>query len=184
MIRRGEMNCLHPAGVTVNICVSMLILLILFSGSCTVARHTGSAGIPGRFLENPAISGSHTGIVLYDQETGEYLYEHNSHKYFIPASNTKLATLYAGMKYLGSGIPGIEYLDYNDTLFLRATGDPTFLLMDFPDQPVMSFLQKTEKPVAFIEPAWETGAHGFGWPWNFYLSYYMVERSPFPFTEM
>jgi serine-type D-Ala-D-Ala carboxypeptidase/endopeptidase (penicillin-binding protein 4) len=100
-----------------------------------------------RFLDNPAISGSHTGIAIYDLETAEYLYEYNGDKYFIPASNTKLATLYAGLKYLENGIPGIEYLDYNDTLFVRATGDPTFLLMDFPDQPVLSFLQNTQKPV-------------------------------------
>lgn len=160
--------------------ILLLILFVLFSGSCASPRYAGRTGIPGRFLDSPSISGSHVGIALYDQESGEYLYQYNSDKYFVPASNTKLATLYAGLKYLGTGIPGIEYLEYNDTLFVRATGDPTFLLMDFPGQPVLSFLQNAEKPLAFIEPAWETNALGFGWPWNFYLNYYMAERSPFP----
>ena len=158
----------------------IFVLATLILVSCTSPKYLGRTSIPARFLDHPAISGSHTGVAIYNLETAEYFYEHNSDKYFVPASNTKLATLYAGLKYLENGIPGIEYLDYNDTLFVRATGDPTFLLMDFPDQPVLSFLQNTQKPVAFTEPAWETGAYGFGWPWNFYLNYYMAERSPFP----
>jgi serine-type D-Ala-D-Ala carboxypeptidase/endopeptidase (penicillin-binding protein 4) len=159
---------------------SLVISLTLILAACSSPKHLGRTNLPGRFLDNPAISGSHVGIAIYDLQSRRYVYHHYGDKYFVPASNTKLATLYAGLKYLENGIPGIEYLDYNDTLFVRATGDPTFLLMDFPDQPVLSFLQNIEKPVTFIEPAWETGALGFGWPWNFFLNYYMAERSPFP----
>lgn len=161
-------------------CFSFFVLATLILASCTSPKYLGRTSVPARFLDHPAISGSHTGIAIYDLENREYIFQYNGDKYFVPASNTKLATLYAGLKYLENGIPGIEYLDYNDTVFVRATGDPTFLLMDFPDQPVLSFLQNTRKPVAFTDPAWETGAYGFGWPWNFYLNYYMAERSPFP----
>ncbi len=164
----------------VECCFSIFVLAALILASCASPKYLGRTPVPARFLDNPAISGSHTGIAIYDLENREYIFQHNGDKYFVPASNTKLATLYAGLKYLGNGIPGIEYLDYSDTLFVRATGDPTFLLADFPDQPVLSFLQNTRKPVAFAEPAWETGALGFGWPWNFFLNYYMAERSPFP----
>jgi serine-type D-Ala-D-Ala carboxypeptidase/endopeptidase (penicillin-binding protein 4) len=159
---------------------SLLITAAFILAACSSPKYLGRTPLPERFLDRPAIAGSHVGIAIYDLKSMEYLYQHNGDKYFVPASNTKLATLYAGLKYLGTGIPGVEYLYFNDTVFLRATGDPTFLLMDFHEQPILSFLQNAEKPVAFIEPAWETSALGFGWPWNFYLNYYMAERSPFP----
>ena len=149
-------------------------------GSCTSPRHLGRTPIPDRFLENPAISDTHVGIAVYDTERREYIYTHNSDKFFVPASNVKIPTLYAGLKCLGDSIPGIQYFEYNDTIFLYSTGDPTFLLMDFPVQPVFEFLQNSDKPTAFVEPEWNTGALGYGWPWNFYLNYYMPERSPFP----
>ncbi|TVR70468.1 MAG: hypothetical protein EA408_11235 [Marinilabiliales bacterium] len=157
-----------------------IVLPALFVASCTSPRHLGRTAVPGRFLDDPAISDTHTGIAIYDAETREYIYTHNAEKFFIPASNTKIATLYAGLKYLGGYIPGIHYLDHNDTLFLIPTGDPTFMLHDFPDQPVLDFMQNACKPLVFVEPVWQTGALGYGWPWNFYLNYYMPERSPFP----
>jgi serine-type D-Ala-D-Ala carboxypeptidase/endopeptidase (penicillin-binding protein 4) len=160
--------------------ILIFILITLVFASCSSPKNLGRTRLPGNFLDNPVISGSHVGIAVYDLQTRRYIYQHNGDKYFVPASNTKLATLYAGLKYLGDGIPGLEYLDHNDTIFIRATGDPTFLLTDFKDQPVLSFLQYASKPVVIVEPAWETNALGFGWPWNFYLNYYMAERSPFP----
>lgn len=161
-------------------CVLLFGIILLVGGSCSPLRFTGRTSVTDRFLDNPAVSDSHVGFTIYDPENREYLYEHNSYKSFVPASNIKFFTLYAGLRYLDEGIPGIQYLDYNDTLYLRATGDPTFLLQDFPDQPVMDFLKKAGKPLAFIRPGWKTEALGYGWPWNFYLNYYMAERSPFP----
>ncbi len=159
---------------------AIFIFFILLFGSCTSPRYLGRTTIPDRFLEDPAISDTHVGIAVYDTERREYIYAYNSDKFFVPASNVKLLTLYAGLKYLGDSIPGIQYFKSNDTVFLYPTGDPTFLLMDFPVQPVFEFLQQCDKPIAFIEPEWNTGALGYGWPWNFYLNYYMTERSPFP----
>ncbi len=152
----------------------------VFFASCTSPRHLGRTAIPGRFLDDPAISDTHVGIAVYDAGAGEYVYTHNSEKFFVPASNVKIPTLYAGLKYLGDSIPGIRYAEYNDTVFLYATGDPVFMLEDFAAQPVFEFLHDTDKPLAFVEPVWRTGALGYGWPWNFYLNYYMPERSPFP----
>ncbi len=157
-----------------------VVLPALFVASCTSPRHLGRTALPGRFLDDPAISDTHVGIAVYDAGAREYVYTHNSEKFFVPASNVKIPTLYAGLKYLGDGIPGIRYFEYNDTVFLRATGDPVFMLTDFCEQPVFEFLRNAENPLAFIEPAWQTGALGYGWPWNFYLNYYMPERSPFP----
>lgn len=160
--------------------VIVILIFGVISGSCTSPRHLGRTAIPGRFLDDPAISDTHVGIAIYDAGKGEYVYTHNSDKFFVPASNTKIPTLYAGLKYLDEGVPGIRYYGRNDTVFLLATGDPTFLAADFPEQPVFDFMKRSSAPLVFIEPHWNTGALGYGWPWNFYLNYYMPERSPFP----
>jgi serine-type D-Ala-D-Ala carboxypeptidase/endopeptidase (penicillin-binding protein 4) len=153
--------------------------LAVFS-SCTSPRYLGRTSVPSDFLNHPAIFDTHAGIAIYDLQNKEYLYEHNSGKFFVPASNAKIATLYAGLKYLGEAVPGIQYLDHNDTLFLKATGDPTFLIKDQSLQLVFDFLNNAPGKLVFVEPEWNTEALGYGWPWNFYLDYYMPERSPFP----
>lgn len=161
----------------------LLPLLVLFSlilMSCGTQRHIGRNEIVSEFLDNPAISDTYTGVAIYDADAREYLFTHNADKLFVPASNVKLATLYGGLKYLGDFVPGLEYMELNDTMFVRPTGDPTFLLKDYPDQVVYEFLQNTNSPLVFIEPEWKTEGLGYGWPWTFYLDYYMPERSPFP----
>jgi serine-type D-Ala-D-Ala carboxypeptidase/endopeptidase (penicillin-binding protein 4) len=158
----------------------IIILTVLVITACSPSRHFYRSSLPGNFLDSPAVSDAHAGIAIYDPERREYLYTHNADKFFLPASNVKLATLYAGLKYLEGAVPGIMYMQHDDTIFLRATGDPTFMVSEFASQPVLGFLQNAGMPMVFLEPAWETGALGFGWPWNFYLDYYMAERSPFP----
>ncbi len=158
----------------------LIIFFAILFGSCSSPRYFAGTRIADRFLDDPAVVDTHVGIALYDSGMKKYIYTHNSDKFFVPASNTKLATLYAGLKYLGDSIPGIQYSMHNDTIYLFPTGDPTFMLLDFSGQPVLDFLRGAEKPLVMIEPEHKTAALGYGWPWNFYLDYYMPERSPFP----
>lgn len=167
-------------GRSIHYIVLPLFLIMIAVFSCKSPRQMGRTGIPDKLLENPALYDAHTGIAIYDADNRELIYSFNSDRFFIPASNTKIATLYAGLRYLDDGIPGLQYLKINDTIFLRATGDPTFLVHYFQDQPVFDFLRSTRKPLVFIKPGWQTSALGYGWPWNFYLEHYMAERSPFP----
>lgn len=132
-------------------------------------------------LKDSAISKGHIGICIYDAGSGQYLYNHNADKYFTPASNAKLFTWYAGMKFLGDSIAGIRYMETADSIFLQGSGDPTLLHPDFVHQPVLNFLKQNEKPIAFsinsndhFEPL------GNGWAWNDFESDYMAERSVLP----
>ncbi len=50
----------------------------------------------------------------FDASANKYLYNHNGQKYFVPASNTKLFSCYAALKYLGDSLPGLRYWE-NDT---------------------------------------------------------------------
>ena len=59
-----------------------------------------------QLLENKELKSAHVGIYVYDDSSKKVIADYQSDKYFIPASNTKLFSLYAGMKYLGDSLEG------------------------------------------------------------------------------
>ncbi|MGG9960130.1 D-alanyl-D-alanine carboxypeptidase/D-alanyl-D-alanine-endopeptidase [Ferruginibacter sp. SUN106] len=159
-----------------------LILLCVLNG-CSVSKQI-SKQANTILLKDSSISTGHIGICIYEPATNKYWYNYDATHYFIPASNTKLFTLYAGMKYLGDSLVGLRYNNSTSINNIIPTGDPTFLHPDFRIQPVFDFLQKNIKTIAwskrFINSIWQADALGSGWSWNDYNDDYMAERSPFP----
>jgi D-alanyl-D-alanine carboxypeptidase/D-alanyl-D-alanine-endopeptidase (penicillin-binding protein 4) len=155
-----------------------LIAWILAPGLLT-AQHIGKI-VEREFLDQPELRQTHVGISLFDPATATYLYNYQADKYFVPASNTKLFTLYAGLKYLGDSLVGIRYRETDTALFVTPTGDPSFLHPDFPDQPVVSFLQHTRKPIYLADRNWREKPLGRGWAWDDYNEDFMAERSSLP----
>ncbi len=135
-----------------------------------------------QMLSVKEMSTAHVGVYVYDDSSKKEIASYQSDKYFIPASNTKLFSLYAGMKYLGDSIEGISYSQVDTALFVFAMGDPTFLHPDFQSQPVFDFLKKTDKKIYLICHAnqWHETPWGPGWAWDDYNDDYAIERSPFP----
>ena len=128
-----------------------------------------------------SLGGAHLGVCIYDVKTNTFLTEYNSHKYFVPASNTKLFSCYAGMKYLGDSLVGLRYQDFSDTAInVFPTGDPTFLHRDFVKQPVLNFLQQEQRSIYCVTNAKQVNAFGRGWAWDDYSDDYMAERSALP----
>jgi D-alanyl-D-alanine carboxypeptidase/D-alanyl-D-alanine-endopeptidase (penicillin-binding protein 4) len=136
--------------------------------------------IKKEFWEQPEFQNSHIGVSVYDVDEGKYLYNYQGDKYFLPASNTKIFTLYMGMKYLKDSLPGIRYRENADTFFIYPTGDPSLLHPDFKKQPVIEKLQKTKKKLVLIDNAWKETALGSGWAWDDYNDDYQSERSSLP----
>jgi serine-type D-Ala-D-Ala carboxypeptidase/endopeptidase (penicillin-binding protein 4) len=132
-------------------------------------------------FKDSAISTGNMGICIYEPAADKYWYNHNTSHYFIPASNTKLFSLYAGMKYLADSLVGLRYLTLHDTVFFQPTADPSFLHPDFISQPVFNFFKKN-KTIVYSNPLknWQTQPLGFGWAWDDYNEDYMAERSEFP----
>jgi serine-type D-Ala-D-Ala carboxypeptidase/endopeptidase (penicillin-binding protein 4) len=131
-------------------------------------------------LQDEAFVHAHTGISVYEPATGKYWYNYQAEKYFTPASNTKLATCYAAMKYLGDSLIGIKYDQVNDsTVVIKGMADPSFMHSDYRNNPVFNFLKKY-KNVQIIDPAFDEYL-GAGWGWGDYLEDYMAQRSGFPF---
>src|SRR6185437_3752250 len=156
-----------------------IIAAIILLSSCSVSKKINRTA-KKILLDNPAFIPAHTGISIYDPASGKYWYSYQDEKYFTPASNTKLATCYAAMKYLGDSLVGIKYKQINDsTVIVKGTGDPTFLHSDFTNNPVFDFLKKY-RHIQIVNSKFNDYL-GSGWSWGDYLDYYMAQRSAFPF---
>ncbi|HEY4205511.1 MAG TPA: D-alanyl-D-alanine carboxypeptidase [Puia sp.] len=158
--------------------LSFLLLIAVFGEACSPTKFIKSSA-EAEFTQPGLVSGQ-VGICIYDPAQSTYLYEQQSNKYFIPASNTKLFSLFAGLKYLGDSLVGIRYKETDTAIFLVPSGDPTFLHPDFSYQPVIYFLRRTRKPLWITDGNWQDRPLGRGWAWDDYNDDYMPERSPLP----
>lgn len=131
-------------------------------------------------LQQEGLKQAHIGISIYAPRKNSYLYNYQADKYFVPASNTKLFSMYAAMKWLGDSLPGIRYAETEDSIYLQATGDPTLLHPDFSDHPVIDWLKASGKELVIQQDNWKEKEFGYGWAWDDYNSAYMPERSPLP----
>lgn len=131
-------------------------------------------------LVDSTLQYAHVGVMITDAETKEVIAAHNEHRYFVPASNTKLWTMYAGMKYLGDSLIAGYVAKANDSVVhLRSHADPTFLHPDYKQQPLATLLQQY-KQVNWYNASMATTAYGNGWSWNDYDATYMAPRSSMP----
>ena len=129
---------------------------------------------------NTATFGNHfTGIMIYDPISGDTLYQLNSEKYFTPASNTKIFTLYTSLLLLPKNIPAIKYCNINDTLFIEGTANPSLLHPFLNDSSVIQFL-KGYKNISLNLNNYTDSKFGPGWAWEDYDGYYSPERSALP----
>jgi D-alanyl-D-alanine carboxypeptidase/D-alanyl-D-alanine-endopeptidase (penicillin-binding protein 4) len=129
--------------------------------------------------EKSFFSGHLTGFVLYDLDSQRMIFEKNSQIHFIPASTTKLFTLFASLAILQDSTQTLRYAAAGDTLKVWGSGDPSWKYLDFypPDfqkvwaaYPVIQFSDANQ-----ISPAF-----GYGWQWDDYYYDYAAERSSLP----
>jgi D-alanyl-D-alanine carboxypeptidase/D-alanyl-D-alanine-endopeptidase (penicillin-binding protein 4) len=155
--------------------------LLIFFSSCSVSKQL-SHSANNILINDSTISTGHIGISIYEPATNTYLYNYDATKYFVPASNTKLFTLYAGMKYFGDSLVGLRYsIESGDTI-IYPTGDPSFLYKDFATQPIFAFLKKSDRHLFYASNFFENNdlGLGVGWAWDDYKESYMRHKSKFP----
>jgi serine-type D-Ala-D-Ala carboxypeptidase/endopeptidase (penicillin-binding protein 4) len=160
---------------------NLLVLLIAISAlvSCSPARKIGQWARRD-VINDSALRSAHVGISVFDPATGSYLYNYQGDKYFVPASNTKLPSCYAAMKYLGDSLPGLRYEQRGNDLYIAPTGDPTFLHPEFAIQRVYDVLKNKDLTISLSLQSWKDERWGSGWSWNDYSESYMPERSALP----
>ncbi|HEV7779898.1 MAG TPA: D-alanyl-D-alanine carboxypeptidase/D-alanyl-D-alanine-endopeptidase [Chitinophagaceae bacterium] len=159
--------------------LTLLFSLIVLISSCSVQKKIGrSARID--VINTKPLQAAHVGLCIFDPSTNKYLYNYQGDKYFVPASNTKIPTCYAAMKYLGDSLTAALILDMDTAVVVIPTGDPSLLHTDFKNQPLVEMLRKEKRPVYIAANNWEDEPLGSGWSWNDYDQAYMAERSPLP----
>jgi len=132
------------------------------------------------FSESDVFSESLTGFVLYDPAADSVLHNRDGDKYFTPASNTKILTLYASLNALPDTLASLKYEVRNDTLYFHGTGDPAFLNPNFDFTGAYDFLSGRDEVLVYDDSNYRDDHFGSGWSWNWYPASYAPEKSPFP----
>ena len=164
----------------------MCLLVGLGLSACASRPGVGSRDLRRAVDESPVFGQSFTGFAIYDTERREIIHEYQSDKYYTPASNTKIFTLFASLMLLEDSIPAYQYQHRGDTLFFSGTGDPTFLHPDIAsidttyEQSAYQFLRRHPGPLYYVERPTRDAYFGPGWAWDDYGYYYSTEKSVMP----
>jgi D-alanyl-D-alanine carboxypeptidase/D-alanyl-D-alanine-endopeptidase (penicillin-binding protein 4) len=83
------------------------------------------------------------------------------------------------MKYLKDSIPGWQFAENKDSIFLMPLGDPSFLHPDFAYQPIAELIKTTKKQIVLCLPKQDDhfAMYGRGWAWDDYDQDYQPERN-------
>ena len=176
-----------------NLALRNIILLILtsiiFLASCRskkdLSNNQTRKKLPRSVKEwietSEVFNNSFTGFALYDPKKKKMIYQHDADKYFTPASNTKIFTLFTSLETLGDSIPALKYIVTNDSLIFWGTGDPSFLNPQLPEnQKVITFLKSRKEKLFFSASNFLDERFGPGWAWDDFSYGYQAEKSPFP----
>ncbi|UCE93147.1 MAG: D-alanyl-D-alanine carboxypeptidase [Flavobacteriaceae bacterium] len=149
------------------------LTLLLLTG-CSVSKK-----IEKELASNARENSFFQGVFVAEAESGKILINHNGHKYFTPASNVKIFTLYTALKEIKDTIPIFDYALTKDSLIVRGTGHPLFLVDSLSDRALL-FLKNSEKRLYLADLSIQDAIYGPGWSWEDYAYYYMPERNIFP----
>lgn len=127
--------------------VSVLFSMLLYSRAD--AQRLTKRKVAKVFKNSEIVQNHYTGFALYNQENNKVIYELDANKPAIPASNTKLFTLYTALQMLGDSIPGLRYINKGDSLIFWGTGDPSFLHPDLKSTRVYEFLKNSDKKLFY-----------------------------------
>ncbi|WKK67237.1 D-alanyl-D-alanine carboxypeptidase/D-alanyl-D-alanine-endopeptidase [Lutimonas zeaxanthinifaciens] len=152
----------------------ILVLTLFICSGCSVSRQLEKE------LDSTAGDNSFfQGVVVAEAESGKIIISHNGQKYFTPASNVKIFTLYAALRSIKDTIPTFDYAVKEDSLILRGTGHPLFLV-DSLNEKALRFLRDSQERLYLSDIAIEDRIFGPGWSWEDFSYSYMPERTIFP----
>ncbi|MEQ1678444.1 MAG: D-alanyl-D-alanine carboxypeptidase, partial [Chitinophagaceae bacterium] len=115
---------------------------LLIISACSIEKQIAKSA-QADVLDTKALQAAHVGISIFDPAANKYLYNYQGDKYFVPASNAKLPTCYAAMKYLGDSLVGFLVKETSDSIYLEPCGDPTFLNAEYRNQNIFNWLKNT-----------------------------------------
>ena len=155
-----------------------LILLILISSFYSCKSRYISKNISKK-IETPFLENQFIGLLFYNPQTKDTLFSYNAEKYFTPASNTKIFTLYTALQCLPTEVPAFRYEIEQDNITIQGTGNPAFLHPFFNDSTALKMASNYKK-INVICDNLKDDKYGPGWAWEDYDTYFSPERSSFP----
>src|SRR5436190_6970472 len=79
-----------------------LIALVVFATGLAAQPHDTLADRVAAIMARPEFKHALFGIEFYSLDTNSVIYEHNSDRFFVPGSTTKLVTMGSALQLLGS----------------------------------------------------------------------------------
>ncbi|MEX0929375.1 MAG: D-alanyl-D-alanine carboxypeptidase/D-alanyl-D-alanine-endopeptidase [Balneolales bacterium] len=154
-------------------------------------------------LENEAFENAFLGIHVKDLKNGTTLFQQNSGKSFMPASNTKLYTTATALELLGPDFRYQTDLFYEGViedsvlygaLVVRGSGDPTIGGRYHDDDPAWMFRQwaaaikdagisRIEGDIIGDDDIFDDTPLGLGWSWENLSYWYAAQLSGLSFNE-
>ncbi len=165
---------------------NMLLIVIAISFAALQSCKTNqviSRKVAKQFKHNDTLKKYQVGFALYDMEKGQMLFQKDAEKYFVPASNTKLFTFYAGLKTCPDSIPSLRYIETGDSLIFWGTGDPSLLHTFLKGTKAIELLKQSNKKLFFANNRFTGNFFGRGWSWDDYNEYYQPEISELPLFD-
>ena len=161
----------------------LLILLLLkvsfYSGVFAQLNRDQYLKLESALGDGSFFSGHLTGFMLYDLDSQTVLYEKNSHQRFIPASTTKLLTLFSSLIVLNDSTQTLRYVTEGNTIKIWGSGDPSWKYKTLYQPDFQAFLAPYEH-VIFSDANMMSPAFGYGWQWDDYYYNYSAERTSLP----
>ena len=154
--------------------IILSIILLLYNCKSTRITKQITNSFDTSFYDN-----QFTGFLVYNPKTKDTVFNYNGNKYFTPASNTKIFTLYTALKILPEQIPAFKYNIDGDTITILGTGDPSFLHPFFNDSTALKMASHYKK-VNLVLNNLTDDKYGPGWAWEDYDTYFSPERSSLP----
>src|SRR4051794_10613589 len=114
------MRSILPVSFPVLSVRRMLVLLAFHTAFAVSAQNINPADKKAldELLSSGPLRAAHVGLLFYDDSLKKDLALWQDDKFFTPASNTKLFSLYAGMKYLGDSLVGVRYFSNDTAVFV------------------------------------------------------------------
>ena len=183
----GIIDWLRDVGKRFRLIPALLFLLLstcpleLFAQSSSNPKPEGDPGIIKALKEFDNSTSCHYGISIYDVQKGQYLFRQGDENYFIPASNTKILTLYAALQSLKPQLDAAYILEKGDTLYIWGLADPGTLYPNIDSaNALLNLIHLTDKKVVFSNQLFQTSRFGKGWAWDDHPRSFQCERNAFP----
>jgi D-alanyl-D-alanine carboxypeptidase/D-alanyl-D-alanine-endopeptidase (penicillin-binding protein 4) len=156
--------------------VAFLVILALIGQACSLQYR-----IQNELKKAETDLHHHVGFFLWDDQKNKAVAHFQEDRYFTPASNTKILTLFAAKKILGDSLAALRYVQRNDSTVVWGMGDPSFLYTPVhQNASVFKWLLAAPGKLVFSDANFYSGRFGAGWAWSDYAYDYSPEKTPLP----